>query len=250
MLAQPIARTLDLDNDAVVKKPIQQGWRDEGDPKNFPPFRKTAVGGEDHGALFVPGIDELEEQMSAARNDRQVADLVDDQEHEAAEEPDLLTQAALAFGLGKYTDEVGEGGEVDAAAGFDRLNAERHAQVTFAGAGRPDQMQDLGAVDELELGERHDAVLVERGLEGEVKAGERLDGGKARHDEGGFDAAVLAQGELLGEQGVDRFKRGHLPVIEAAHRGVEDFDRAWHLEGDHGLLDAVDHGGHDLGSHG
>ena len=32
-----------------------------------------------------------------------------------------------------------------------------------------------GAVDELELGERHDAVLVERGLEGEVEAGEGLD---------------------------------------------------------------------------
>jgi hypothetical protein len=40
-------------------------------------------------------------------------------------------------------------------------------------------VQDLGAIDELELGERHDAVLVEQGLEGEVEAGERLDGGRA-----------------------------------------------------------------------
>jgi hypothetical protein len=69
--------------------------------------------------------------------------------------------------------------------------------VAGAGAGRADQVQDLGAVDELELGERHDAIFVERRLEGEVEACKRFDGGEPRHDEGGLDAAVLAQGELL-----------------------------------------------------
>jgi hypothetical protein len=42
--------------------------------------------------------------------------------------------------------------------------------MAFAGAGRPEQMDDFGTVDELELGERQDAVAVERGLEGEVEA--------------------------------------------------------------------------------
>ena len=103
--------------------------------------------------------------------------------------------------------------------------------MTLAGAGRPDEVQDLGAVDELELGERHDAVLIERRLEGEVEAGERLDGGEPRHDKRCLDAAVLAQGELLGEQGVDGFERGHLTMFEPAHCCVEDFDGARHLEG-------------------
>ena len=53
--------------------------------------------------------------------------------------------------------------------------------MALAGAGRADEMQDLGAIDEA-VGERHDAVLVEGRLEGEVEAGERLDGGEARHD--------------------------------------------------------------------
>jgi hypothetical protein len=35
-------------------------------------------------------------------------------------------------------------------------------------------MDHFRAVDELELGERQDAALVERGLEGEVEAGECL----------------------------------------------------------------------------
>ena len=48
-------------------------------------------------------------------------------------------------------------------------------EMALAGAGRAEEVHDLGAVDELQLGERQDAVAVERGLEGEVEAGERLD---------------------------------------------------------------------------
>ena len=51
-----------------------------GSPKTLAPFGEAAVGGEDHGALFVAGVDELEEQIAAAGNDRQVADFVDDKE--------------------------------------------------------------------------------------------------------------------------------------------------------------------------
>jgi hypothetical protein len=120
--------------------------------------------------------------------------------------------------------------------------------VALAGAGRADEMQDLGAIDEAEFGERHDAVLVERGLEGEVEAGERFDGGQARHDERRFHATGLAQGELLSEQGVDGFKRGHLAAFEATQGGVEDLDGARHFEADHGLLDALDQRWNDLGT--
>ena len=55
-----------------------------------------------------------------------------------------------------------------------------------------------------------------------------------------FDATVLTQGELLGEQGVDGFTRGHLAAFEATQGGVEDLDGARHFEADHGLLDALD----------
>ena len=119
--------------------------------------------------------------------------------------------------------------------------------MALSGSGRADEMQDLGAIDEAEFGERHDAVLIERRLEGEVEAGERFDGGQARHDERRLDATVLAQGELLSEQGVDRFERGHsiLAAFKAPH-GVEDFDGARHFEADHGLLDALDQGRDDV----
>ena len=38
-------------------------------------------------------------------------------------------------------------------------------EMGLAGAGWTDQVDGLGAIDELQSGERHDAVLVERGLE-------------------------------------------------------------------------------------
>ena len=106
----------------------------------------------------------------------QVADLVDDEQREAAEVADSLAQSALPLGLGERRDDVGERAEVDAAPGLHRLDAEREAEMGFAGARRSDEMNGFGAIDELQLGERHDAVPVERGLEGEVEAGERLDG--------------------------------------------------------------------------
>lgn len=47
------------------------------------PFGEAPIRGEDHGAPLMAGVDELEEQISAAGDDRQVADLVDDQKRGA-----------------------------------------------------------------------------------------------------------------------------------------------------------------------
>lgn len=40
----------------------------------------VATTGEDHRTLLVVGVDELEEQVSATDGDRQITDLVDDQQ--------------------------------------------------------------------------------------------------------------------------------------------------------------------------
>ena len=119
--------------------------------------------------------------------------------------------------------------------------------MTLAGSGRAEEVYDFATIDELQLGERHDAVFVERGLEGEVEAGERLDRREARHHQSDLDAAVLTQRELLGEQYVDGLDGGYLAAFEAAHDNIEDLDCPWHLQADQGLLDVVDKRGNDLG---
>ena len=70
------------------------------------------------------GVDELEEQVSATGDDRQISNLVDDQQIEAAEVADALAQRAVAFGLGESRDDVCQRTEVDAAPGFDRFDTE------------------------------------------------------------------------------------------------------------------------------
>jgi hypothetical protein len=85
-------------------------------------------------------FDELEEEITAAGRDGEIADLVDDEQREAAVVADPLAKSAVAFGLGKCGDDVGERAEVDAAAGFDRLDAEGEAQMSLAGPGRDSDM--------------------------------------------------------------------------------------------------------------
>ena len=98
---EAVAGALDLDDDGVVEQAVEQRGGDDGIAEDLAPFGEAAVGGQDHGALLVAGVDELEEQIAAAGDDRQVADLVDDQQRGAAEEADRLAQAALALGLGE-----------------------------------------------------------------------------------------------------------------------------------------------------
>ena len=226
----------------MVKQSVEKGRRDDGIAEDVAPLGEAAVRGEDHRALFVPGVDELEEEIAAAGRDREVADLVDDEQRKAAVVADPLAKGAVAFGLGERDDDVGERAEVDAAAGFDRLDAEGEAQMSLAGSGWTYEMERFGAVDELQPGERQDAVPVERGLEGEVEPGEGLDRREPRHLDRHPDAPVLARGQLFGKQGVDGFDGADLAALDAAQRHIEDFQRPRHLQGDERGLDALDDG--------
>ena len=93
---QAVACSFDVHDDGMVQQPVQQGGGDHGVAEHLAPFGKAAVGGEDHRTPLVAGVDELEEQVPATGDDRQVADLVDDQELGPAQEAEPLAQRALA----------------------------------------------------------------------------------------------------------------------------------------------------------
>ena len=112
--------------------------------------------------------------------------------------------------------------------------------MAFAGAGLADEVDDLMAIDEVELGERQDAVAVERGLEREVEAGQRLDGGEAGHLQRRLDAAALADGELLGEQHLDRLDGADLAALDLLDEMIERLQRARHAQADQVAADALD----------
>ena len=64
----------------MVEQSIEKCGGNDWIAEDLAPFGESAIGREDHGAALVASVDELEEQIAAARNDRQIADLVDDQE--------------------------------------------------------------------------------------------------------------------------------------------------------------------------
>ena len=194
MLAQSVAGALDLHHDGVVQEAVEERGCDDLVAEHVAPLGEAAIAGEDHGAALVAGVDQLEKQVAGAGADRQVADLVGDQERGPAEKPYTLTQRALAFGPRQRGDNVGERGEVDAAPGADRLNAEGNGEMGLAGAGRPKQVQHLVAADKIELRQGQNTVAVERRLEQEVVALQGLDRGKPGHAQRCFDTAALAQG--------------------------------------------------------
>ena len=84
VLTHAIAGALDLNDDGVMEQPVEERGSDDGIAEDFAPFGKAAVGGEDHRAFFIAGVDELEEQVAAAGGDGQVADFVDDEQRTAA----------------------------------------------------------------------------------------------------------------------------------------------------------------------
>ena len=58
-----------------MEQAVEQRGGNDGIAEDFTPFGKAAVGSEDHGALFVAGVDELEEQIAAAWCDGEISAL-------------------------------------------------------------------------------------------------------------------------------------------------------------------------------
>src|SRR5579859_5612614 len=99
MLAEAIARAFDLDDNGMMEETVEERRGDDGVAEDLAPFGEAAVGGENDGAALVAGVDELEEEVGTAGAERQVADLVDDEEGIAGNEAYALPELAFALCL-------------------------------------------------------------------------------------------------------------------------------------------------------
>lgn len=120
-----------------MQKPVEKRGGDHGVSKNISPFCKAAIRCQDNCPFLVAGVDELEEQIAAAGDDREITDLVDDPQTWPAEEADAFLQPSLALGPGQRCNEIGQGAEVDALARFDSFDAERDSQMALPVPGGP-----------------------------------------------------------------------------------------------------------------
>ena len=239
MAAQAITRAIDLDDDGMMQQPVEQRRCDHGAAEDVAPFRKAAVRGEDHRALFIARIDQLEEQVAATGYDREVSDLIDDQERWPAVEPEPFAQGAFALCLRQSADQVGKRNERHAFARLDRLKPKRAGQMAFARARRAQQVNDLGARNKVELSQRHDPGLVERRLEREVVSIQRLHRVDPAHPQRSAYAALLPERQFFEQELFHGLQSRNLTAIKAGDAVIDDLDRTRHLEAHHAGFDPV-----------
>ena len=117
--------------------------------------------------------------MAGLGIERDVADLIDDDQRDEAQPPELGLEGARRFASPSrptHSVAVANADALDGQAGSDR---DRGREVTFAGAGRAEQHDVLLAVQEVQLAEVLDHLLLDRALEGEVELLKGLQGGEA-----------------------------------------------------------------------
>ena len=122
---------------------------------------------------------------------------------------------------------------------LDGFEAECDRQMALARSRRPEEVDALAPLDELELRQGHHPVAVQARLEAEVVARERLDRRQPRCLQRHLDAPALARRVLLAEQRLDRLQCTDLALLDARQRHLQCLQRTWHLQAHQVTADAV-----------
>ena len=86
--------------------------------QDLAPALEALVRGEHRRCVLVAPVDELEEEDGTAPGDREVADLVDDQECRVGQGLEALFEASRGLSLLERVDLVGQDAVVDPAPAF------------------------------------------------------------------------------------------------------------------------------------
>lgn len=163
LVLEPVRVAAHVDRDRVMEDPIEDGGRDHTVSEDVAPRAEALIARQDHRAAFVAATDELEEDIGGGAIDRQVADLVDDQESRDGEELELLLELSLGERGGQLGDHPSSRREEHAVAVLDRLQAEPDGEMCLSDAGRPEDQDVLAVLDEVAGRERLDLFLSSEG---------------------------------------------------------------------------------------
>ena len=121
-----------------------------GSPKILPHPPDSMLAVVDDALSFVRVGDDLEQEAAAFLVDRDVSELVDDQEPGPADLGELPVEPVLRVGAQQAHDELGGGEEPGRYALQAGLPGQRDGQVGLAGAGRAEHGHVLRVLDEVE----------------------------------------------------------------------------------------------------
>jgi hypothetical protein len=125
-----------LDDVAVMREAVEQGCGHFGIAKNARPFTEGEIRGDDDGRAFVEAADGMEQQLATGLSERQIAELVEDDEVETGEEvgePALPSGAALGL---QTIDQVDRVEEAPSSSAADTASGNGDRKVRISGTGQ------------------------------------------------------------------------------------------------------------------
>lgn len=204
------------------------------------------VGGEDHGAAFIPPADELEEQVRAYAIDGQVPDFVEDQESGHGVGLEFLIESPLRGRLGEGADQRSGRREEDPIAVLDGLEAQPDCEVSLPDTGRAQEDDVLACLHKPTDREGLNLLLIERGLIAEVEGLQGLDEGEAGEARPHSDMLLGFRDDLLLEDGLEEVGVVPLPRAGVLEEGFQPFATLEEPEPLAVLLEPFElRGGHD-----
>ena len=175
---------------AAVREPIQQGRGHPFALEDLAPFAEGQVAGDQKAAPLVAIGEHLEEQLGAAAAERQVAELIADEQIDAVELGQQAVEAMLLMGLLQLTDQAGGGEEPHPFAEATGGETQRGGDMGFSRAGVADEAAVVVLLDPFAARQFEDLLLVERRQSREVVTVEVLGHGEV----GGADTGELGVG--------------------------------------------------------
>ena len=210
VLAHPVAAAADVDDMAVMRQAIDERSGHDLVAQDLAPLLEAFIGGQHSGCALIAPVDELEEEHGAGLADRQVADLVDDQERRIGEDLEAASQLAGGLGFFERGDEVGQSAVVDSAPALSRGRARLIARCVLPTPGGPRKITfSLRSKKSSSWSES----ICSRSIEG-----------------WNLKAAVVAQRDLGTEELLDGLRGRHASAIDPGEDVVDGLQRTGHLE--------------------
>ena len=124
---------------AMVSQAVEQRGGHLGVAEHAGPFTEGEIGSDDDGRSLVEPADEVEQQLATGLSERQIAELVEDDEVHPGQ---MLGDATLPSVAGldlQAVDEVDHVVEAAAGTGSDAASGDGDSEMGLAGAGTADQ---------------------------------------------------------------------------------------------------------------
>ena len=176
------------------------------------PVLVGAVGGDHHWGALVALTDDLEQQIGAVFVDRQIAELIDDQQAGFEVAADLALEPVGCLGGGERVDDVDGGGKEHGVASDAGGMTEGDGAVSLAQANCTNE-DDVGVgCDKGQAEQILDQRAVDLFWPVPLKVFHRLEDGKAGFFNASLDGAAFALGGLALDQLGQVRKVGELPL--------------------------------------